>query len=80
MSNDPPGQQNLIEFRLNAIYSELSQMRLEISHVLDDHEARLRAVTSDVTRLQERQNFITGGLAGLQIILSSVAAWIGLQK
>lgn len=45
-----------------------------------DCEERVTTLEIDQARLKERQGLWVGGLAGLQVILAAIAAWLGISK
>jgi hypothetical protein len=55
----------------------LNQIERKVDLVIDDHETRLRKAEDSLARLQERLTVVTAGLVALNVVASSVAAWLG---
>lgn len=45
-----------------------------------DHEDRIRSNETAITRLDQRQRQTTGVLAFIQLIIGSMAAWLGMRE
>ncbi len=46
----------------------------------NNHEIRLRNLENQAAQAAERQKLTTGIIVTFQIILSSIAAWLGINK
>jgi PleD family two-component response regulator len=64
------GDMAMVLYRLN-------QIERKVDLVIDDHETRLRKAEDSLARLQERLTVVTAGLVALNVVASSVAAWLG---
>lgn len=63
--------------QLSALSDDVKALRAEITRILDDHETRIRCVESATNEMKTTQKTATGVLAGLQVVIGAIAAWLG---
>jgi len=91
--DDINGQLGVILEKIKRVREDVQEIKAEMARREDveglrgqfimlkaDHEERLRQVEGQNARSGERQKIVGAGLAGLTLLASSVAAWLGMQK
>lgn len=68
--------QDLDKEKLEFTRAEIAQLK----KLLEDHEARIRAMDDTVTTQKTYQTIATAGQAALTLIASAIAAWLGGQR
>ena len=66
-----------MEAQLGALSDDVKALRAQITRILDDLEGRMRCVEARTGELATNQKTTTGILAGLQIVIGALAAWLG---
>ena len=59
---------------------DIAELRAEMRCLVDDHEKRLRAVEQQSVVTETRLSIATALLAALQVVMSAIAAWLGIRK
>jgi hypothetical protein len=72
----PPSQVDVLIERVNNLIDRIDAWEKRQT----DCEERIITLEIDQARLRERQGLWAGGLAGLQVILAGIAAWLGMSK
>lgn len=70
----------ILATKLDALTEEVRSYHEMLCGRMDDHEHRIRAVEMQTASIAERQRTTTGILAALQLIGSTVAAWLGVRN
>lgn len=65
---------------VRALRDEVRQMRSDLCGRIGNHEERLRAAEGDLIRLDQRMGVWAGLLMALNLLASSVAAWLGIRR
>lgn len=60
--------------------SDVDALHGQFTMLKEDHEARLRIVEKQATRADERQKLLSGLLAGISLLASGVAAFLGIRS
>jgi hypothetical protein len=89
---EPDGQLGRILERVDGLREDVTEIKNEMARkddvnglegqlrmLREDHEARLRQVETKTTCLEERQSTLTRVLAGLSILASGIAAFLGVR-
>lgn len=63
----------LIGAKLDTLLERIERL----CETMEDHDQRIRSLEQSSVRQEERLSLFAGGLAFLQLVSSSIAAWIG---
>lgn len=66
--------------RIEARQEAHGDVLAEISASLSDVNNRTRDNEVCIARLQEQTNLRSAGLAGVSVVLSAIAAWLGMSR
>lgn len=78
-SDSPDVTLALVAQKIDALNEKIDERDKRMEAQLHDHEQRIRCNERGLVGLEQRQGLWGGVLAALSLLLSSVAAWLGVR-